>query len=234
VKGLTQNSTGSKTFHLPKDNSTSSSSRPTPPERTQEAMRPPKRPRPLAPSPAQAVQDRQQEASRQQREDVEIQEVVPVKSEPLAQHSEVSYMEDQVEAGNGAMVEAETYSEEYGDYGDEYETGQGYGASAAENKEVDDMVTQMMTKLENQDTGLPEFSCTVCQKVMKQKRHMINHVETHIQGMSHLCNLCGKSFKTRNSRDKHKYTYHKERTGTIDSLPPLSTSSDTYPPFDLY
>merc|ERR1711889_2839 len=101
-------------------------------------MRPPKRPRPLAPSPAQAVQDRQQEASRQ--------------------HREVSYMEDQVEAGSGAMVEAETYSEEYGDYGDEYETGQGYGASAAENKEyVRNLIWERIEKL-----GQGNYQCKVC------------------------------------------------------------------------
>ena len=76
--------------------------------------------------------------------------------------------------------------------------------------EVDEMVTQMMTKHENPATGLSEFSCTVCHKVMRTKRHMENHVETHIEGLSHLCDHCGKSFKTRNSRDKHKYTYHRD------------------------
>ena len=35
------------------------------------------------------------------------------------------------------------------------------------------------------------------------------HVETHIEGVTHVCNICSKTFKTRNSLDKHKYTYHK-------------------------
>ena len=35
------------------------------------------------------------------------------------------------------------------------------------------------------------------------------HVETHIEGVTHGCNICSKTFKTRNSLDKHKYTYHK-------------------------
>ena len=74
------------------------------------------------------------------------------------------------------------------------------------------MVMKMVRRYENQASGMSEFSCTVCHKVMKQKRHMVNHVETHIEGVSHICNLCGKSFKTRNSRDKHKYTYHKENS----------------------
>jgi predicted amidophosphoribosyltransferase len=84
------------------------------------------------------------------------------------------------------------------------------------------MVVRLMTKSENLSTGLTEFTCSVCHKVMKQKRHMVNHVETHIEGMSHLCSLCGKSFKTRNSREKHRYTYHKETTGS-DAIPLFET-----------
>ena len=57
--------------------------------------------------------------------------------------------------------------------------------------------------------GQTEFVCNVCQKVMKKRRHMMCHVETHIEGVTHVCNLCNKVFKTRNSLDKHKHTYHK-------------------------
>ena len=59
------------------------------------------------------------------------------------------------------------------------------------------------------NAGQTVFACNVCQKIMKKKRHMMCHVETHIEGMSHICLICNKSFKTRNSLDKHKHTYHK-------------------------
>lgn len=85
--------------------------------------------------------------------------------------------------------------------------------------EVDEMVNKHISKSENAITGQPEFTCTLCHKAMKAKRHMINHVETHFEGMSHPCTLCGKIFKTRNSRDKHKYTYHKEKADNNETLP---------------
>merc|ERR1712037_784618 len=147
---------------------------------------------------------------RDQNED-EVQEVLQasVKSEPMGQAAEVGEFQEE----EGAMVVA-GYGDDYGEYGEEYNE-QVYGGGGGvdpttDNREVDEMVTQMMSKHENPATGLSEFSCTVCHKVMRTKRHMENHVETHIEGLSHLCDHCGKSFKTRNSRDKHKYTYHRD------------------------
>ena len=71
-------------------------------------------------------------------------------------------------------------------------------------------MTGMMAKHENPETGLSEFSCTVCKKIMRTKRHMENHVETHIEGLSHLCDHCGKSYKSRNSYNVHMSTYHRD------------------------
>ena len=33
---------------------------------------------------------------------------------------------------------------------------------------------------------------------MQTKKHMDNHVETHIERLNHLCHHCGKTFETRN------------------------------------
>ena len=118
VKGLTQNNTGPKKFLLPK------ASRQTP-DRVEQS-RPAKRPRPpLAPAPP--VQEQQERP--QEEDEVEIQEVMPVKSEPLTQHNEVPYLEEQESEVAGAMVEAEAYTEEYTDFS-EYDAGQGYGSTA--------------------------------------------------------------------------------------------------------
>lgn len=76
--------------------------------------------------------------------------------------------------------------------------------------DLDEMVEGMMVKMYAEGPlGGFEFKCTICDKVQKKKQHMIAHVETHISGFSHPCSICGKPFKTRGSRDKHRYVYHK-------------------------
>ena len=50
-----------------------------------------------------------------------------------------------------------------------------------------------------------EFTCTACGKTGKDKRNMRRHVETHLDGLSFKCNVCEKSFRTRDSRRKHNH-----------------------------
>jgi len=150
-------------------------------------------------------------------QDDDIQEIVPVKSEPGGLHQQQSLVQEYIDnASNFGGVVADPnddntiYDEEFADYnyGDnqaylgEY-TQRGMGGA----KELDALVDQMMTKTVN--LGQTEFMCNVCKKVMRKKRHMMCHVETHIEGVTHVCNVCGKEFKTRNSLDKHRHTYHK-------------------------
>jgi len=168
----------------------------------------------------------------------EIQEVIPVKSEPgsipvaqdrtsTIQTLEQDYVDTTMNPGSGIVadpnIDNTIYGDEYADYSN-YETDQSYdggatgdqtmAASMEGSKELDALVEQMMSKTVN--LGQTEFVCNVCQKVMKKKRHMMCHVETHIEGVTHVCNLCNKSFKTRNSLDKHKHTYHKGELKQFD------------------
>jgi len=146
----------------------------------------------------------------------EIQEIVPIKSEPgSAQATQDSPYEDTTLHPSAGVVADPTmdnsiYGDELAEYS-QYEELYDEGAVAQPNmegtKELDALVDQMMSKTVN--LGQTEYVCNVCQKIMKKKQHMMKHVETHIQGVTHACNLCGKTFKTRNSLETHKHAYHK-------------------------
>ena len=71
--------------------------------------------------------------------------------------------------------------------------------------EVNSTVTQYIEKCV--DGG---YKCTLCGKVdKKQLGHLKNHIETHLDGLSFPCQLCGKTFRSRNALNIHKTRYHK-------------------------
>ena len=54
------------------------------------------------------------------------------------------------------------------------------------------------------------YSCMICGKSGdRHKSHMKNHVETHMEGLSFPCQICGKTFRSRNVLHKHKYRNHR-------------------------
>ena len=60
------------------------------------------------------------------------------------------------------------------------------------------------------------YRCTVCGKTSDSDKHqknkknnMMNHVETHLEGLTYCCPLCQKIFRSKNSLSKHKSAYHK-------------------------
>ena len=60
------------------------------------------------------------------------------------------------------------------------------------------------------------LKCTICGKeaVGNQrgfsKRNLENHIETHLEGLSYPCQICGKTFRSKNSFFTHKTRFHKE------------------------
>ena len=62
---------------------------------------------------------------------------------------------------------------------------------------------------------LPDGSlkCTQCGKLVNKgmRRNMRNHAETHLEGLSFDCHLCGKIFRSRNSLSCHRSVFHKNQ-----------------------
>merc|ERR1719318_1200194 len=155
---------------------------PRPPDR--ESLPLPKRPRPAIPSPAVTSISHSEDYD-------DIQEVVPVKTEP---RDPLPPADDQL-----------AYQEEnYEDYS-QYEVGQEYeGGMRAEGVNKGDL--QVVSTEEG-------HQCLLCGAVMKHMRNLKRHfVDKHSEQQSHVCQFCKKSYKSRNSMETHQYLYHKEET----------------------
>lgn len=81
------------------------------------------------------------------------------------------------------------------------------------------------------------YFCGICQKSLKSKQHILNHVEAnHVSGVYHVCAECGMKMKTRSSLFSHKNKNHKihkkedlkvDQTTVKTDLPSLSESIQT-------
>ena len=80
--------------------------------------------------------------------------------------------------------------------------------SSAEISEVKKTVQQYIERL---DGG--SVRCTICGKVNSGrdgKRNLENHIETHLEGLSFPCHLCGKTFRSQNASNVHKSRSHRK------------------------
>jgi len=220
VKGLTQNQGGSqsraksppviKPVHRP------------PVEREPPAL--PKRPKPN-PQPQNPY-----------LQDDDIQEVVPVKTEPRDPQPQPipSYSSPSVPAPSPshappppsqthAVAPMEDslaqYDEQYEDYG-QYED-QSYGGAEGNKgnvahtnslEELDKLISAMMRKTVD-PFGTKCWECLECGKTCVGKNDIARHVEsTHIDSPGISCNICGKVSKTRNALRNHVYSVHNVKT----------------------
>ena len=72
----------------------------------------------------------------------------------------------------------------------------------AEMEELDAKIATMMGK-----NGEGKWTCSVCGAASSKKCNMANHIEAkHIDGRSHPCNQCGRSFRSRNCCNVHVKT----------------------------
>jgi len=159
----------------------------------------------------------------------EIQDVTPVKTEPIATlpgDNNVSAMATppviadtsatQQQHYGTELVDAE-YADDYGDYGD---TGYDADGTYDDSTIVDPNTTSTDG---NKDTNLymvaverPDnkdiWRCLICGKVIRRKYRMKDHIESrHFVGSPcHPCSTCGKLYSTKNSLEKHISTYHKD------------------------
>jgi len=161
-----------------------------------------------------------------QNENDDIQEIVPVKSEPLPAPTEAqaksytaamveqTYYENNQQHQEVMMADANMeYGEEYTDYGYEgYEdTEEGYGSSVAgaqvENKALDDLIAKSMSQILD-ETGSRIWNCDLCNRNNKSKQVIRRHMEIHLQ-VQHQCPHCEKQVQTREALRRHISRYHK-------------------------
>ena len=74
------------------------------------------------------------------------------------------------------------------------------------NTTDDNLTEQLDTIIESQGSAL---TCKVCHKPSKKRQDARRHAETHIQGVSHPCNICGKLYRSTSSLKMHQHRHHK-------------------------
>ena len=76
--------------------------------------------------------------------------------------------------------------------------------------ELDEKCNSMMDKtLKKHSNGLPLYRCKSCGKEAANS-DLKKHIEAnHLEGISIPCNICEKTFRSRNALRQHNYTYHK-------------------------
>jgi len=70
------------------------------------------------------------------------------------------------------------------------------------NLDLDDKLERMVEKIE----GL--WKCKVCNKTRNRKDVIIKHAETHLHGINHSCNICMRTYPTKNGLQSHIYDIH--------------------------
>jgi len=73
------------------------------------------------------------------------------------------------------------------------------GESASDYEEIDTKVRRLLMKSHDGTWG-----CKECSYKARLKRNVKDHVEQHIEGYAHPCNLCAKVFKNRPNLRTHK------------------------------
>jgi len=233
VKGLTQNNSSTAGESSPKpgpNNKQDAALKHTirsrdPPERDP-VVPTPKRPRPTL-APVQQIT-----APNYHQEEDDIQEVVPVKSEPrdhsphvsLPQspsigqppavfHTQQSHsvVQDQ---DHGTVALEDTYDESY-DYGYEgYDgsgmvdpnTGMPYVDSGAD-KDLENVINSKMAKVPGTATVL--WQCLECDYTSKKNLNVFEHIESrHIQHEGYFCQLCNTTCPTKSAFRMHKKRKH--------------------------
>merc|ERR1719233_2278196 len=189
VKGLTQNSPEDKKNNHVDPPKPHPRERPMEPPDNNHAL--PKRPRP---PPSQPRREPPSTAGyhQQQHEEVEIQEVVPVKSEPPPVPPEAppnhyntmvvdqTYTDNNPQSQGGILADPNIeYGDEYADYG-EYESG--YDSTVAGlqdgNKDLEDLVLGSLISLAGAGRGTI-WNCDICNRSNRDKSMLKRHIESH-------------------------------------------------------
>jgi len=212
VKGLTQNDS-----EKPRSNqSNPRAQNQDPPEKADTKPPPLKRARPAPQVPIV------QKFTAQQQHD-EIEEVAPIKTEPIStSHDTISIVdtEEHYSDTNTGVVVAEAsmdnsgYNDEYADYAN-YEAGydgamstQGVSGNMDGNKDVDEVLADYMKKVVDENQA-QLWQCVECGKTSCYITNIKDHIEAkHLEGFQFQCPECPKIVKTRASIRVHMKSAH--------------------------
>jgi len=232
VKGLTQNNSESGDKAKVEKPAPSNRSR-EPPERDSGGP-PPKRPRQVPSAPSTPIVQTNNRPPQSTFEDDDIQEVVPVKSEPreaapiastamTTTNSQNDYQESAiVDAPEGQVALEDSYQDDnydYGNYEEGYDDGSGMidpntgmpiAAGADGNKGPKNNASEVMGMLIKIDE---QWTCAECGYARKQKSHVKEHIESVHLKVTVQCPVCGKAVL------KSGYRVHKRVHNTpVDPL----------------
>jgi len=227
VKGLTQNNAEAPTKVAPKqDHQKPVVMRKEPPDRELPGPAPPKRPRPVSTNQNMSNQAAGRRPSYSTQDDDDIQEVVPVKSEPRdpppqplipdERQQQAVYQEDQGMLGGqdqGTVALDDTYADEsydYGQYG--YDDGSGLmdpnsgmPMEGDGNKVLQDHVKSKAHSGRGLD-GSVIWLCTECDYQHKKNSNVFRHIQRkHLTN----CILCGMIFQSAGELKEHKNICHR-------------------------
>jgi len=232
VKGLTQNNSEASTKVLPKQDPPKQSIRARdPPER--DPVPPPKRPRPIISTPQISAPAPIQRQSHQPVEDDDIQEVVPVKSEPRdpppqpiapVERQQVVYQEQQSmdmmeEQDQGTVALDESYAEESYDYYGQYDdstgmmdpnTGMAMGGDGNKGANID-LDSTILTKMEeylNPAENMKMWRCVECGHESRRKNNIFQHVERKHMDLVINCQYCPSQLSSRYELNAHVLRKH--------------------------
>jgi len=239
VKGLTQNNAdaGDKSKADSAAKSNSSRNR-EPPERDPGGQPPPKRARPVPSTPSTPVQQTnsrpappvaasQASSAASNYEDDDIQEVVPVKSEPreattpstaMTTSNQNDYQDSSiVESGQGQVALEESYQDDsydYGNYEEGYDDGSGMidpntgmpiAAGADGNKEYETVCAESYIEKVQTNSATVLYQCTECSYSSPWSTSAKRHVMAkHVGIQSYVCEFCSSRFSTQNSLNCHR------------------------------
>ena len=72
-----------------------------------------------------------------------------------------------------------------------------------DTSDINEIDERLYENMEKNIDGI--YSCKICGKTNTHKTKMKLHIETHMEGVSFPCNICGKEFRSRNSLQSHIY-----------------------------
>jgi len=219
VKGLTQNNS-EKEIRKPSAASqpNRTQTRVTPLQASQERV-------PKQKLSAQTPEIQSQNSRSNIRQETDIQEIVPIKTEPSSYtHDQNSrpHLPTEVEQPYATLGEEDVsskvvadpnseYVDEYGDYEgyddayDNYSSGGGTHIMDSDgNTELDQLIANALTR----DAVSGEWMCKYCSKTNKDKARITRHAETHFPGFSQQCPYCEKVTGSRNSLRAHVSRAH--------------------------